>query len=95
MFKWTYLSHFVIISAGAAPVPRFATRPKGLSTLELEELRKMFVVEETFQKLGENMEQKLRKSSDKLMLLKGHRLGNRIRLNLVHDGSRMTSASVL
>ena len=55
----------------------------------------MFVVEETFQKLGENMEQKLRKRSDKLMLLKGHRLGNRIRLNLVHDGSRMTSASVL
>ena len=39
VFKWTYLSHFVIISAGAAPVPRFATRPKGLSTLELEELR--------------------------------------------------------
>ena len=55
----------------------------------------MFVVEETFQNLGENMEQKLKKSFDKLMLLKGHRLGNRIRLNLVHDGSRMTSASVL
>lgn len=57
--------------------------------------RKVFVFEETFINLGKNMEQKLKESSDKLMLLKGHRLGNRIRLNLVHDGSRMTSASLL